>query len=207
MILVEPNVQIISTLDGDMILKHLELCGKVCYKSEDTIKQDSCNTFVSKILESEHESVIEHFSITVKFICSRACSHQLVRHRLASYSQESQRYVNYSRGKFGSQVTFIKPIDFDTMNVAQQFKFKMALEASEKSYLDLISAGFKAQQARDVLPNATKTEVITTMNLRSWRHFLKLRTDSHAQLEIRTLANKLLQMFKEQVPVIFEDIK
>jgi thymidylate synthase (FAD) len=204
--LIEPSVEIITPIDGDSIIKHIERCGKVCYKSEDTIKDGSCNTFVKKILESEHESVVEHFAVTVRFTCSRACSHQLVRHRMASYSQESQRYVNYSRGKFGSQITFIKPLDFETMTTEQQFKYKIALEDSEKAYLNLISAGLKPQQARGILPNDTKTEVVTTMNLRSWRHFFKLRTDKHAQLEIRTLANKLLTEFKTNIPVIFDDL-
>ena len=207
MILIEPSVTILSPIDGEFIVKHLELCGKVCYKSEDTIKDGSCNVFVKKILESEHESVVEHCSVTVRFTCSRACSHQLVRHRIASYSQESQRYVNYSRGKFGSQITFIKPVDFDTMSTEQQFKYKVAMESAEKSYMSLLEAGLKPQQARGVLPNDTKTELVVTMNLRSWRHFFKLRTDKHAQLEIRTLANNLLNQFKEKIPVIFDDLE
>lgn len=206
MILVDPSVEIITPISGEEIIKHIEQCGKVCYKSEDTIKDGSCNTFVKKILESEHESVVEHFSVTVRFTCSRACSHQLVRHRIASYSQESQRYVNYSRGKFGNQITFIKPLDFDSMTIEQQFKYKIALEDSERSYMSLISLGLKPQQARGVLPNDTKTEVIVTMNLRSWRHFFKLRTDKHAQLEIRTLASNLLNEFKANIPVVFEDL-
>jgi thymidylate synthase (FAD) len=205
-ILVDPSVEIITPISGEEIIKHIEQCGKVCYKSEDTIKDGSCNTFVKKILESEHESVVEHFSVTVRFTCSRACSHQLVRHRIASYSQESQRYVNYSRGKFGNQITFIKPLDFDSMTIEQQFKYKIALEDSERSYMSLISLGLKPQQARGVLPNDTKTEVIVTMNLRSWRHFFKLRTDKHAQLEIRTLASNLLNEFKANIPVVFEDL-
>jgi thymidylate synthase (FAD) len=205
-ILVDPSVEIITPINGEEIIKHIERCGKVCYKSEDTIKDGSCNTFVKKILESEHESVVEHFSVTVRFTCSRACSHQLVRHRIASYSQESQRYVNYSRGKFGNQITFIKPLDFDSMTIEQQFKYKIALEDSERSYMSLVSLGLKPQQARGVLPNDTKTEVIVTMNLRSWRHFFKLRTDKHAQLEIRTLASNLLNEFKANIPVVFEDL-
>ena len=172
----------------------------------DSIKEDTCNTFVKKILDSNHESVIEHFSITFKMVCSRACSHQLVRHRLASYSQESQRYVNYSRGKFGSQITYIKPLDFDQMTTEQQFGYKLALEKCEKSYLELINLGLKPQQARGVLPNDTKTEVMVTMNLRSLRHFLKLRTDKHAQLEIRYLSNQLLSKLKQDLPILFSDI-
>jgi thymidylate synthase (FAD) len=205
-ILIEPSVEVITPINGEEIIKHIERCGKVCYKSEDTIKDGSCNTFVKKILESEHESVVEHFAVTVRFTCSRACSHQLVRHRIASYSQESQRYVNYSRGKFGRQITFIKPLDFDSMSIEQQFKYKLALEDCEKAYLSLTELGLKPQQARGILPNDTKTEVVVTMNLRSWRHFFKLRTDKHAQLEIRTLANNLLAEFKKNIPIIFDDL-
>lgn len=206
MIFIEPSVEVITPINGEEIIKHIERCGKVCYKSEDTIKDGSCNTFVKKILESEHESVVEHFAVTVRFTCSRACSHQLVRHRIASYSQESQRYVNYSRGKFGNQITFIKPLDFDSMSIEQQFRYKIALQDCERAYLSLTALGLKPQQARGVLPNDTKTEVVVTMNLRSWRHFFKLRTDKHAQLEIRTLANNLLAEFKNNIPAIFDDL-
>lgn len=203
--LIEPKVEILTDLNGIAILKHLEKCGKTCYKSEDGITEDSCETFVSKIIDSKHESVIEHSFITVRFTCSRACSHQIVRHRIASYSQESQRYVNYSRGKFGSQITFIKPINFDKWSEEVKFKYKLQLESAEKAYMELIALGLKAQDARGVLPNDTKTEIVATMNLRSWRHFIKMRTDPHAQAEIRFLANELLEKFKS-VPVIFEDI-
>lgn len=203
---IDPSVQVISKLNGKAILKHLELCGKICYKSEDGITEDSCSVFVGKIIDSEHESVVEHVSITVKFICSRACSHQIVRHRIASYSQESQRYVNYSRGKFGSQVTYIKPINFDKWSEEIKFKYKLGLENAEKVYMDLIASGLKAQDARGQLPNDTKTEIMVTMNLRAWRHFLRMRTDPHAQAEIRFLAEELLKQFKSKISIIFDDI-
>lgn len=204
--LILPSVEVISPIDGNVIMKHLESCGRVCYKSEDLVKDGSADIFVSKIIKSAHESVIEHHSITVKFTCSRACSHQLVRHRLASYSQESQRYCNYTRDKFGGDIIFIQPQQFNNWDTDTQTTFKHSLMLSEINYNLLISKGLVAQDARNILPNACKTEVMVTMNLRNWRHFFKERTSKHAQDEIRFLAIELLTEFKKELPVIFGDI-
>ena len=204
--LIDPYVEIISPIDGKAIMKHLEICGRVCYKSENLIKDESCDVFLSKILSSAHESVIEHHSITVKVVGSRSMSHQLVRHRIASYSQESQRYCNYTRDKFGDDLVFIKPRKYDSWNVNVQSWFDKSLIDAEETYSNLIKSGLQAQDAREVLPNACKTEVIVTMNLRSWRHLLKMRTDLHAQDQIRFLANELLDKFKQELPVIFGDL-
>ena len=205
--LIDPYIEIMSPIDGQAIMKLLELAGRTCYKSEDLIKTDSCDRFVGAILSKHHESVIEHASITVKFIGSRAMSHQLVRHRIASYSQESQRYCNYTRDKFGGDIIFIKPRKYDGWSTDTQEVFDDALSVAESNYNYLVQdCKLQPQDARDVLPNACKTEVVVTMNLRSWRHFFKMRTDKHAQDEIRYLANLVLTEFKKELPVIFGDI-
>ena len=204
--LIDPSIEILSPIDGKAIMKLLEKAGRTCYKSEDLITDNSCDKFVGAILSKHHESVIEHVSITVKFIGSRSMSHQLVRHRIASYSQESQRYCNYTRNKFGGDIIFIKPIKYDGWDFNTQGLFDGALSIAETHYQELIAAGLQAQDARDVLPNACKTEVVATMNLRSWRHFFKMRTDVHAQDEIRFLANQLLAEFKKELPIIFGDL-
>jgi thymidylate synthase (FAD) len=205
--LIEPSCEILSPIDGNAIMKHIELCGRVCYKSENLINDESCDIFVGKILSSAHESVIEHFGITFKFTGTRGMSHQLVRHRIASYSQESSRYCNYTRKKFGDDIVFIKPMKFDNWSKAQQDIYKNSLEQAETAYKALIAAGSQAQDARGVLPTDLKTEVVCTMNLRTLRHFLKTRTDPHAQLEIRFLANDLLKKLKAELPVLFNDIQ
>lgn len=204
--LISPSVEVLSPIDGKAILQHLELAGKVCWKSESGIKDDSCEIFLKTIIDKAHESVLEHYSLTVRFVCSRGCSHQLVRHRIAAYSQESTRYCNYSKGKFGGEIVFIKPIEHDTWDIAKQFQYGVALEDAERSYLKLTELGMRPEDARGVLPTDLKTEVVATMNMRSWRHFFKMRTDKHAQKEIRYLANELLSVFKEQIPIIFDDL-
>lgn len=204
--IIEPSVEIITPINGEDILKHLEQVGRVCYKSEDKITKDSANKFISTIIKSGHEAVIEHFNITVKFVTDRGISHEIVRHRLASYAQESTRYCNYSKEKFGDQITVIKPCDLEyDSNV--YLSWRNSCEYAEKEYFKMINSGCKPQTARSILPTCTKTEIMVTMNMREWRHFLKLRGAKSAHPDIRVLAHDLLDKFKEKIPVIFDDIK
>ena len=204
--LVDPSVELMSKIDGEQIVKHVELAIRNCYKSEDKITNDSYKILIQKILDSHHYSTIEHVSITVRVVCSRACLAQWTRHRLMSYSVESQRYCNYSRGKFNSELVFIRPREYYNWDTKKVFLFDQALETAEKYYMDLVSAGMVAQDARNVLPNASKTEMVVTGNLRVWRDFLIKRTDKSAQDEIRYLANEILREFKKEIPIIFDDI-
>ena len=205
--LVKPSVEIMSKIDGEEILKHIEAAGRTAYKSESKTKDGSSHGFVRGIIKSGHESVVEHVSLTVRFTCSRAASHQLVRHRLASYTQSSQRYCCYAKDQFDNQVTFIEPEGFDSWLQDDQDDFLGMLSNIETVYLMMIGRGnIKVEDARLILPNACMTEVVATMNLRSWRHFFKLRCDKHAQAEIRNLAIDLLGKFETQIPVIFEDL-
>lgn len=207
--LVKPSFEILTDTNNDSIihqLKTIELAGRNCYKSEDRICDDSYNKIIGMLRLKKHLSVLEHGNVTVRFIGSRAFSHQLVRHRIAAYSQESQRYCNYNKGKFGSEVTFIEPVDFDDWSEDQRDIFKLGLKKSEDVYKALIEEGLKAEDARGVLPNQAKTEVVVTMNLRSWMHFFSMRCDKHAQKEIRYLATGLLEEFHKLMPVIFEEL-
>jgi thymidylate synthase (FAD) len=192
--------------NGIDILKKLELAGRTCYKSEDRITDDSCVKFVRKLIELGHESVIEHHSITVRFICSRATTHQMVRTRLASYSMESQRFVNYGKT---DDISFVLPIDlYDVKNNVDNryITWYHSLHEAERAYNQMIKVGAKPELAREVLPNSTKTEIVVTMNLRMWRHFLKQRLSPKAQAPIRDLCNQLKDELKTKIPVIFEDI-
>lgn len=204
--LIKPSIEVMSSLNGEEILRHCELAIRNCYKSEDKICADSHKKLVQTILDSHHYSTIEHVSITVRVICSRACLAQWTRHRHFSFSVESQRYVNYSRDKFGSEITFIKPQDYYKYTTEQKFLFDQALESCEEQYLKLIKAGFKAQEARNVLNNAVKTEMVVTANLRAWRDFLQKRTDKSAQDEIRYLSNEILTEFQSKIPVVFDNL-
>ncbi len=124
--IISPSFEILTPLDGKTILKHIELCGRVCYKSEDKITDTSAAAFVAGIIKRGHEAVLEHFNITIKFICDRGVSHELVRHRLASYCQESTRYCNYSKEGFGGEITVIRPAFLKVNFLIKVLKFIIA---------------------------------------------------------------------------------
>jgi len=212
------------------LMKHIERCGKICYKSEDRITNNSAERFVKSIRLSGHESVMEHATITAIVVCSRACSHQWVRHRVgSSYSQESQRFCSY--GKKNSLQVICPPSigllpsdyrgDYDrdtykwilwrddrqiTCANEQQVRWVMHVDSAYAEYVRELKGGIKPEDARYLLPNATKTELAVTFNLRQWRHFFKTRCDRHAQWEIRNIANSILTDLTQKFPAIFEDL-
>lgn len=203
--IVEPSFEIMDKIEGNSILKKVELCGRVCYKSEKAITEESAEKFVRNIIESGHESVLEHEKVTVRIICDRGVTHEIVRHRIASYSQESTRYCNYSKDKFGGEISFIRPCFWEDDD--RKFElWKNAMYKCEKIYLEMIESGATPQEARSVLPNSLKTEIIVSMNLREWRHFFKLRTSERAHPQMREIAISLLMEFKKLIPVVFDDI-
>lgn len=203
---IESSVELISELDAAKIMQHIERAGRVCYKSESRISDTSAEKFIANIIKSGHESVIEHVSLTFKIICDRGVTHEIVRHRLASYSQESSRYCNYSSDKFGNELTFIKPCFWNDDD--ENYKlWKETLEVAEKNYLAMIKNGARPEQARSILPNSLKTEIFMTANLREWRHFLKLRTSKKAHPQMREVALQIHKILVENLPVIFSDIE
>ena len=191
-------------VDGDAIIKSIEKIGRVCYKSEDRITQESASKFIKAILRRGHESIIEHISVSVRLICDRGVTHEIVRHRIASYSQESTRYCNYADNKFSNELTFIKPYFFDEGSDAYKL-WRDSMEHAEMTYLRLISEGAEPQHARSVLPNSLKTELVMTMNLREWRHFMRLRTDKASHPQMREIAFMILALLKENIPILFEE--
>ncbi|MCQ2421330.1 MAG: FAD-dependent thymidylate synthase [Clostridia bacterium] len=205
MIIVPPSFEFIQEFDGVEMLKRIERIGRVCYKSEEKITEDSYKKFIAGIVKRGHESVIEHEKISVKITCDRGVTHEIVRHRLASYSQESTRYCNYAKEQFGKEITVIKPC-FWKEDSKEYAVWKASMEESEQRYFQLIELGATPQEARSVLPNSLKTEIVVTMDLREWRHFLRLRTSEASHPQMREVANMLLEAFREKVPVIFDEI-
>lgn len=187
-------------------MKSLESYARVCYKSEAAITENSAESFLRRLIKSGHESVIEHEKITVKIICDRGVTHEIVRHRIASYSQESTRYCNYTHEKFSNELTFIKPCFWDTNSDIYNIWLNQ-MELIEKNYINMIEMGASPEQARSILPNSLKTEIVVTMNLREWRHFFKLRTSKRAHPQMREIAIPLFETMCHLLPVIFDDIK
>ena len=204
--IVNPHFEILGQVDGPAILQHIERCGRVCYKSEDKITETSAQTFVGNIIKRGHEAVLEHASVTVKFVVDRGVSHEIVRHRLAAYCQESTRYCNYSKDGFGGEITVIKPHYLEAGTRAFAC-WRGACETAESAYFSLLEWGGSPQEARAVLPNSLKTEVVMTANLREWRHFFTLRTAPAAHPQMREVAIPLLCRMQELIPVVFDDIK
>lgn len=238
--IIKPYFEIIAATEG--LEEVIELAGRVCYKSEDKIEPGSAEKFVSKIRSLNHESVLEHGSITVKLVCDRGVTHEAVRHRIASFSQESTRYCNYSKDKFDNQITVIEPVFFDReepLRVIPIPRFGLAdhgdgnlpilFEGDEQNppllaemnsfdvwlltclwtewgYNTLVTE-FKrtAQEARSVLPNSLKTEIMVTANPREWRHILKLRAGTAAHPQMRELMVPLQEVFQKRWPSIFID--
>lgn len=195
---------IIEDVDGTELIKKLERIGRTAYKSEDKITESSAEEFIKKIIKLGHESVLEHASLTVRVICDRGVSHEIVRHRIASYTQESTRYCNYSNEKFNNQITVIVPPlqDDKAFDV-----WKDAMLTAEKAYFKLIELGVAPQLARNVLPTSVKTEIVMTLNIRAWRHFFRLRTATRAHPQIRDLANSILDAFKiSTFHILFGDL-
>lgn len=228
-----PSYEILTDISpfGICELEQIERAARICYKSEDKYQDqaESAKKLIKKLIANGHEAMLEHSTLSVKFICDRGVSHELVRHRLASFAQESTRYCNYMQDKFGNELTFIDPCFFSISDVAKAnvmnaspeelhidpyFTDDMkayrcwvdACKEAEIDYLSMLVYGCSPQEARAVLPNSLKTEVVITANYREWRHILKLRTDKAAHPQMRELMVPLLKDLYERIPVIFDDI-
>jgi len=183
------------------ILSMIEQAGRTCYKSEDRISAGSAEVFSKMLLQRNHESVFEHISISVRFVSNRGVTHELVRHRLCSFSQESTRYVKYDNNK-----EFIQPVWWEDWSTIQQNMWMESMEHAENTYKELMISGTTPEKAREVLPNSLKTEIVVTANLREWRHIFKLRCSKKAHPQIRHLMINCAEEFKSVIPIIFDDI-
>jgi len=199
--IIKPDFIIEDKIDGNTILKTIEKYGRVSHKSEGSITTDSAKKFLKKLMDWGHESVLEHEKITVRIICDRGITHEIVRHRLAAYTQESTRYCNYS-----GEIKFIQPLFFKKGTKEYDLWYQSCKIAAE-SYTNLIQLGVTPEAARSVLPNSLKTEIIVTYNLREWRHVFKMRCQKAAHPQMREIMIPLLKEFQKQIPVIFEDFK
>lgn len=191
----------------ETILKPIERAGRICYKSENNITNDSCIQFCKNIISRGHEAVIEHSQLSVKFTIDRAIANELVRHRLASYCQESTRYCSYNKNKFGNEIKVIVPEDLENDVVNYSIWYESCMHA-ENAYMALLSNNVKPELARNVLPLSTATEIIMTANIREWRNVLRLRSSHNmcAHPQMRSICDRLLAELKSKIPVLFDDI-
>ena len=204
--IIKAGYEIIDPLNGAEILKKIEKVARVCYKSEDKIGEGTAEKMVRALIKSNHFAMLEHFSFSVKFIVDRGVSHEIVRHRVASFAQESTRYCNY--GKSGN-VVFIRPCFF-VEDTPEMDNWMMSCMRAENTYLSLLDTGRTPQEARAVLPNSLKTEVVMTANLREWRHFFSLRacgSTGKPHPQMLEVAVPLLKEIKELIPVVFDDLE
>jgi thymidylate synthase (FAD) len=203
MIFVEPSVEVIVGFPKNL-LKQIEIDGRICYKSEEKITAKSSKKFVENLILRGHESVLEHFFAKVRIVCDRGITHEIVRHRIAAYSQESTRYCNY--GTKGVRIidAFPKPLGVNGYKIQTLFRRSVANAAQD--YNDLLALGVAPQMARSVLPTALKTEIIVTYNLRQWRHFFRLRAAPTAHPQMQEIAGALLYYFRKVQPALFSDV-
>lgn len=183
-------------------LHKIEQIGRLCYKSEDKMTETSAAKFVEALIKRGHEAMIEHSQLSVIFTVDRGVSHEMVRHRLASFAQESTRYCNYSKEKFGNEITVIRPCFWEEGS-REYDMWLWAMEKCEAAYFDLLSKGVTPQEARSVLPNSLKTEIAITANYREWRQILRLRTAKDAHPQMREIMCALGDELQEKLPVIF----
>lgn len=206
--IVKAGYEILDPLNGEEILKKIERVARVCYKSEEKIGEGTAEKMVRALVKSKHEAMLEHFSFSVKFIVDRGVSHELVRHRVASFAQESTRYCNYGHK---GEITVIEPCFWSWSKDGIKYnEWLSACEMAESYYLSLLEMGATPQEARAVLPNSLKTEVVMTANLREWRHFFSLRacgSTGKPHPQMLEVAVPLLKEVKSLIPVVFDDLE
>ena len=204
--IIEPNIKeiIFHIPEGyKSIEEFIESVGRTCYKSENKITPGSADTFVKMLNDKGHHAMIEHAFATLRIEADRGFTHELVRHRLASFAQESTRFCNYSKGKFGKQITVVKQ---PGLTEGQEKLWEQAIETAEAYYLALINSGVSSQIARSVLPIGVKAEIVITANLREWMHIFRLRCNNAAHPIIRDIMCSALIFFSTRIPSIFESL-
>lgn len=210
---IDPSFEILTPIspDGRDELKYIEAIARMCYKSEDKISIDgtSAEKMVASLIARGHLAMLEHSMLSIKFVCDRGVSHELVRHRIMSFAQESTRYCNYSKGQFGGEITVVRPFWAEDSAPGYEAWYD-ACSVAESTYMDLMEYGWTPQQARSVLPNSLKTEIVMTGNYREWRHFFELRAcdkTGPAHPQMKQIAVPALMEVKRRIPVVFSDLE
>ena len=202
--IVKPWVEI-QEIDGIKIMKNLERAAKQCYRTQANITDDSYDHFLRNCINRGHESVLEHEKVTVRIYSDIGSYKDLTRHRHASFSVESTRYCNYSKDKFGNEISFVEPCHIENEEIYDMWKETM--QNIEKTYNTMAEKGATPDQLRMILPHSTAAEYVMTANIREWRHILSLRADKHTHPTVQQTMIPLLLYFKEQMPALFDEVK
>jgi len=205
--IVDAGYEILTDIseNGQKELEQIEKIARVCYKSEGRIAEGSAERLVSNLIRHDHLAMLEHGYLSVKFIVDRGISHEIVRHRMASFAQESTRYCNYAKDSFGCEIAVIKPLYLEEGTETYDTWYNGCATA-EFRYFELLNMGLKPEEAREVLPTSLKTEIVVTANYREWRHILKLRTAPDAHPQIREVMIPLKNELMQKMPIIFQAI-
>lgn len=205
--IIEPSAHILEPFDGISALRKIEAMGRISHRSESRQDETSWEPFIREhVLNHGDWSITEHVSATVVFRVDRGITHELVRHRLFSFTQESTRFVRYG-GKMVQEMEFIRPVELKSRIAPPFLIFETACEQVEKKYREMLEWGARPQEARSVLSNALASTIAMTGNLRSWRWFFLARTTQEAHPDMRRVTIPLLEDFKKRVPLLYDDIE
>lgn len=204
-------MKILDSTDFDILINPVESnrwsmvgSARVCYRSTSS-GQENDSSLLRRCVENGHWTPIEHSLVKIRFICDRGISHEFVRHRLASFNQESTRYCNYSKDKFGKEITVIKPNDIQQDSMPY-WVWRRQCESAERAYIKELELGVKPETARAVLPTCLATTLDVSANLREWHHILDLRTSWPAHPDIRLMLFGPLQILAQDYPEIFGEL-
>ena len=206
--IIDPGYEIIYPQTPNDWLKEakfVELAARNCYKSENKISDTSHKAIIKNLVSNDHMAMLEFGSIIIRLICDRGVTHELVRHRLSSYAQESTRYCNYSKDKFGNEITVVKPVQMEK-DSGSYTVWKSTCEEAEKCYFELLAQNVSQQVARSVLPTCLKTDIVMKTNFRELGHIFKLRISPKAHPDISYIFDKIYREVKQALPEAFRDI-
>lgn len=206
----QPRYEILTDIKNIDFLSHIELAARICYKSEGNIEPGSAERLIRNLLKRKHDAMLEHGpNISVKFTANRGFTHEIVRMRLASFAQESTRYVNYSQDKWQNEITVCLPDYIVALGEETVHMFMDSWRNSQDAYMALINKGVSPQIARDVLPIGIKADIVVTSNIRHWRHMMNLRAadaSGPAHPVMHEIMRPLCTEFKKYIPILFDDI-
>ena len=206
--IVQAQITPITPLNGQAILKRIEEIARTCYRSEDKITEDgkSAEQLVRALTNAGHGAMLEHATISMRYVSNIAAYKDLTRHRVGiAYAIESTRFCSYNKGKFGNEIAFLRPVEIPQDSLKYQVWLN-AMEQAEKNYMNLASMGAKPDELSLILPQSTAAEFVITANARAWNNIFNLRAIGHSRPCVREIMIPTLELFRREVPIVFDDV-